>query len=181
MAVGHTYTIVPMEDAHSSSIIAIFNHYIENGFSSYFDNVFSEAFYHRLKEIAGGYPALSVKDDKGDIVGFAFLHAYHPAPTMKRTAEATYFIHHEHIGMGIGKALLEKLTEMAVSAGIDNIVASISSLNTTSLAFHEKNGFTERGRLVAVGKKHAQDFDVVYMQKALVVAVSAKSGTGESS
>jgi L-amino acid N-acyltransferase YncA len=46
-------------------------------------------------------------------------------------------------------------------------MASISSLNTQSLAFSRKLGFEEVGRFRRIGEEHGREFDVVYMQKWL--------------
>lgn len=48
---------------------------------------------------------------------------------------------------------------------MDNLLASISSRNEQSLAFHRKRGFVECGRLRDVGVKFGKSFDVVWMQK----------------
>ncbi|MGD0951544.1 MAG: hypothetical protein ABR985_03985 [Methanotrichaceae archaeon] len=49
--------------------------------------------------------------------------------------------------------------------GIVTVLASISSLNQASLAFHKKNGFVECGRFVGIGRKMGKGFDVVWMQR----------------
>ncbi len=48
---------------------------------------------------------------------------------------------------------------------IDTIMASVSSLNESSLQFHVNHGFTESGRFIRIGKKFNRDFDVVWFQK----------------
>ena len=106
-------------------------------------------------------------DDRGEVVGFGFLHAYHPAPTFRRTAELTYFLAPEHTRKGIGGMILDALVQQAHQQGIDRLLASISSLNPDSLAFHAKKGFAEVGRLKGIGRKFDRDFDVVYMQRIL--------------
>jgi phosphinothricin acetyltransferase len=51
--------------------------------------------------------------------------------------------------------------------GITVLLASISSKNPASLAFHEKHGFVECGRLHNTGFKFNERFDVVWMEKDL--------------
>mgnify|MGYP001099309595 CR=1 FL=1 len=60
-----------------------------------------------------------------------------------------------------------RLIEEAVPMGIDSLVASISSKNEESIAFHRKNGFRECGRFEWAGRKNDQDFDIVWMQRRL--------------
>jgi len=51
--------------------------------------------------------------------------------------------------------------------GITTILASISSLNEGSLAFHQKNGFRECGRFRDIGVKKGRSFDGIWMQRVL--------------
>ena len=57
--------------------------------------------------------------------------------------------------------------ELAAGLGIETIVATVSSLNAESLRFHLARGFVEQGRLVGIGSRGGQRFDVVYLQKML--------------
>jgi len=86
---------------------------------------------------------------------------------MLAMAEVTYFIHPEHTGNGLGKRLLDDLERGAGEKGIATLLASISSLNSGSIRFHRKNGFSECGRFQRVGVKKGQWFDTVWMQKTL--------------
>jgi len=61
--------------------------------------------------------------------------------------------------------LLDRLLAKAREMGITSILASISSLNPSSLSFHESHGFEECGRFAGIGRKNGQGFDVVWMQK----------------
>ncbi|MBE0481730.1 MAG: GNAT family N-acetyltransferase [Dehalococcoidia bacterium] len=63
--------------------------------------------------------------------------------------------------------MLSLLIREASQMGIDTLLASISSRNQSSIDFHKKNGFTECGKFVSIGRKFGQDFDVVWMQKFL--------------
>jgi phosphinothricin acetyltransferase len=84
---------------------------------------------------------------------------------MRQSASITYFIHPEFTGMGIGTAFLEHLLEAGSALGITNFLAHISSLNTGSIRFHQRHGFTECGRFIDVGRKLDQSFDMVWLQR----------------
>ncbi len=88
-------------------------------------------------------------------------------PVFSRVAEITYFMAPEYVGQGIGSQILERLLVWARENGITSILASISSLNPGSIAFHKKNGFVECGRFAGIGRKKGKDFDVVWMQKMI--------------
>lgn len=161
---SQTYRIEPWNESHAEGVMAIFNHYIEHDFSAYFDEARPVAFFGKMMEMAEGYPAFVALDEAGEVVGFALLGAYHHAPAFKETAMITYFIDPAHTGKGIGKLMLNELVAQTKEKGIRNIIASISSLNEGSQAFHAKNGFSECGRLADIGRKFGRSFDVVYMQ-----------------
>jgi phosphinothricin acetyltransferase len=88
-------------------------------------------------------------------------------PAFSRAAEITIFIRPECQGMGIGRSLALRLIDEAKEMGITSILASISSRNDGSIAFHRRLGFRECGRFKAIGRKWGEDFDAVWMQKML--------------
>ncbi len=124
-------------------------------------------FFDRVLTLCQGYPAVSVKTEAGEVVGFGFLRAFHPAGTFRRTAEVAYFVLPEHKGRGIGGRMLSHFTEEARAMGIDNLLASVSSLNEQSLRFHAKAGFEACGRFEAVGRKSGRDFDMIWVQQRI--------------
>lgn len=160
------YTFEPMTESHRKAVIEIFNYYIQNSHAAYPEKPVGRDFFDRFMEMSEGYPRMVVKAGS-EVAGFAFLRAYHPATTFKRTAEITYFIVPQHTREGLGTAVLGLLTEEAKAIGIDSILASVSSRNPGSLNFHLKNGFQECGRLSMVGRKFGEDVDVVWLQKRL--------------
>jgi len=148
-------------------IIDIFNHYVENSFAAYPECKVSYQFFDTLLTMAVGYPAVVAKDKKGKVIGFGMLRRHNAIPTFSQVAEITYFIAPDYTRRGIGKSMLECLVRKAERMDITSILASISSLNRESLAFHKKHGFKECGRFKAVGRKYGQIFDVVWMQRML--------------
>ncbi len=148
-------------------IMDIFNYYVENSFAAYPEKKLPYEAFDMFLQISRGYPTGAVIDEKGAIIGFGMLRVHNAMPAFSRTAEATYFIHHEHTGKGIGKLLLESLEKGGREMGIQNILANISSLNQRSIAFHLKNGFAQCGRFKKAGRKNGRDFDTVWMQKQL--------------
>jgi L-amino acid N-acyltransferase YncA len=161
------FRMEPVSNEVGNNIIDIFNYYIENSFAAYPERKIPYEFFQTILETTRGYPFLVAKDDNEKVLGFGMLRPHNPLSTFSRTAEITYFISPEHTRMGIGKKMQERLIDEAKKMGISSILASISSLNPRSLAFHKKNGFVECGRFVNIGRKNGRDFDVVWMQKML--------------
>ncbi len=157
------YHLEPMTEMHRQPVMDIFNYYVENTFAAYPEAKLPYEFYNRFLSMAKGYPAVIAKSIGGETVGFAFLHAYNPLSTFHRTAEITYFIAPGHTHKGLGKWMLDCLIGEARKMGIDRLVASISSRNEQSLAFHRKYGFEECGRFKEIGRKSGQAFDLVWM------------------
>jgi phosphinothricin acetyltransferase len=161
------YSISPMRHEDREAIIDIFNYYVENSFAAYPENKLPYQAFDIFLEMSKGYPTGSVRDANGEVVGFGMLRAHNPMPAFSHTAEATYFIHPDHTGKGLGMLLLAFLEKGGREKGLTTILASISSLNPGSIEFHRKNGFTECGRFRKVGRKKGHDFDTVWMQKML--------------
>lgn len=156
-----------MGEEHRKDVIDIFNYYIENGFAAYPDKKLPYEFFDMFLIITKDYPAVVIKSDNNEIIGFGFIHSYSPFSVFKETAEISYFIKEEATGQGIGKKILEYIESEAKKQNISSILASISSLNEGSINFHAKNGFKECGRFINIGKKFDRYFDVVWMQKIL--------------
>ncbi|SYZ72884.1 conserved hypothetical protein [Candidatus Zixiibacteriota bacterium] len=161
------YHIRPVLDIDASSIIEIFNCYVDNSFAAFPDKEVGIEFFDTLKNLAAGYPFYVAESESREVVGFALLRPYHRAATCRRTAEITYFLEPSHTGRGIGSMLLSRLENEARAKGIDNILACISSRNEKSIKFHERHGFVECGRFRKVGFKCGLDFDMLWMQKLL--------------
>jgi len=161
------YRLTPVAIEDGKAIIDIYNHYVKNSFAAYPENEVPYELFRLFLEMAQGYPFLVAKDRSGKVIGFGFLHPHNHMPVFSRTAEITYFIAPDYINQGIGSRILDCLLEWAKEKGITSILASVSSLNQVSLAFHKKNGFVECGRFVAIGRKKGQEFDVVWTQRLI--------------
>ncbi|HWQ20560.1 MAG TPA: GNAT family N-acetyltransferase [Methanotrichaceae archaeon] len=158
------FSIRNVADEDEPSIRSIFNHYIENSYAAFPEERVGPQFLDIMKNMTQGYPFYVITDDSGEVIGFGFLHRYHPFPVFSRAAEVTYFISPEYARKGLGTELLSKLVEAARGLGIETLLASISSLNEASMSFHSRNGFKICGRFEKIGKKNGKDFDVVWMQ-----------------
>ena len=158
-----------MAEGDREAVIDLFNYYIENSFAAYPEKKVPYGLFDQFLALTEGYPAFTVRDEESAdrVVGFAFLRPYHPLSEFQRAAEITYFIEPGYTGQGIGSRILERITGEAKRKGVDTILANVSSLNESSLRFHERHGFAECGRFRRVAKKKGQDLDVVWMQNIL--------------
>jgi L-amino acid N-acyltransferase YncA len=161
------YELASLMESDRRAVVRIFNHFVEHSFAAYPEEPAGDEFFDRVLAMSKGYPAVSVKTETGEVVGFGFLRAFHAAGTFRRTAEIAYFLLPEHTGQGLGSMMLSRFIEEAREIGIDNLLASVSSLNDQSLRFHAQAGFERCGTFRAVGRKFGRDFDVVWFQKRL--------------
>lgn len=161
------YRIEPLVEADRFPVLDIFNYYVDNSFAAFPDQQAPPAFFDSILELALGYPALAARTGAGEVAGFAFLRAFLPFSTLRRTAQSSIFLAPGHAGKGLGTRLLAALVQGAVERDVDSLVAAVSSLNGASLNFHAKHGYVERGRIVCAGRKFGKDFDLVWMQRRL--------------
>lgn len=157
------FDLTELAPEHHAEVMGIFNHYVMHSLAAYPEQPLPV---EAIRKMAfPGYPILVALTPEKRVAGFGMLRPWHPMPTFRQTAEISYFIAPEHTGRGLGKMFFERLRERAEGMGITQLLASISSANDASLAFHRKQGFVECGRFREVGLKHGQRFDVVWMQK----------------
>ncbi|MCF7919516.1 MAG: GNAT family N-acetyltransferase [Candidatus Cloacimonetes bacterium] len=161
------YHFREMAAADGVAIIGILNYYAENGFEAYFEKRLPDSAFSLLMQQRGNFPALSVLNELGEVIGFGWLKAYKSISGFRYTAEVSYFLVPEVTGKGIGAQILDFLEREAGKMGITSIIASVSSLNEGSIAFHKKHGFEERGRLLRVLCKKDRIFDEVILQKQI--------------
>ncbi len=161
------YKFEALAESDRTAVVDILNHFVESGFAAYMENRVPYEIFDRFREAIGDYPAVALKTESGETVGFGFLRPYHRAETFRRTAEITYFILPKHTGKGLGTQMLNRFVDEARARGIDTFLASISSLNDQSIEFHKKHGFVECGRFKEIGIKRGKTIDMVWMQKML--------------
>jgi L-amino acid N-acyltransferase YncA len=159
------YTIRHARDEDKNDVIHIFNYYIENSYSAFFEKRVDTAFFDILKDIAYGNSFYVIEHKGIGVIGFGLLKIYHNAEVFSSVAELGYFIKPEFTHKGLGTLILDRLIKDARIMHIKTLLASISSLNEESINFHKKHDFYECGRLKGIGQKHGKTFDVIWMQR----------------
>jgi phosphinothricin acetyltransferase len=159
-----TVTLREAQEKDRDEIMQIFSHYATTGFAAYPDGPVPPQMYPLLRE---GARSFCIMEHGTGIIGFGILKPFFPFPAFRQTGMITYFISPEYTGQGLGRQMLEHLTQDAHNAGITTLLANISSKNEGSIRFHERNGFTHAGLLHAVGVKFGEPFDIVWMEKKI--------------
>lgn len=146
------------------ALAQLFNHYVRHSPAAYLEQPVAADFFAVKHAAAPRLPFL-VAASCGRAIGFGYLSPFHPAPTMRHTANLTYFLDPAWTGRGLGTTILERLLAEGRAAGIRTFLAHISSHNEGSIRFHLRHGFAECGRFHRVGRKHGREFDMIWMER----------------
>ncbi|WP_417708856.1 GNAT family N-acetyltransferase [Roseibium aggregatum] len=112
-------------------------------------------------------PVLVAVDDTDAVLGFASFGPFRPREGYRLTAEHSVYVDPAAQRRGIGRALLERLMEIAIAKNLHVLVGVIDGGNTASIALHEKLGFHVAGRLPEAGTKFGLWLDLVFVAKVL--------------
>lgn len=118
----------------------------------------------------GGFPYLVGTIDN-EVAGFAYAGPYRPRKAYRHTVENTVYVSANHRKKGVAFALMQSLVEQCQQTGFKQMLGVIAleqeeSINN-SVKLHQKLGFSNQGRLRAVGQKFDRWLDVVFMQREL--------------
>lgn len=158
----------PATDDDIPAIVEIYNYAIlHTTATADYDPVTIEARMAWLRERnAEGYAVLAAVSGES-VVGWAALNPFKPKRGYQYTAENSVYVHHEHLGRGIGKRLLAELLDCGRQQGLHSIVALIDSANTPSITLHERFGFVTVGIMPQAIFKFDQWLNVAFLQRIL--------------
>ena len=103
----------------------------------------------------------------GEVVGYAYVVLFRKRPAYRFAVKHSIYVHHEHLGCGIGRLLLQELIDACAAAGFRQMVGYIDAENTASLAIHEKFGFARVGLLPGLAYRYDHWADTVMVQRSL--------------
>jgi len=167
---GHDGIIIrPAGDADLSAITAIYAHHVLTGFGSFEIAPPDEIEMRRrhAEVIERGLPYLVAERD-GAVAGYGYAAPYRARLAYRFTVEDSVYVSSDHLGEGIGRALLAALVAGCERAGCRQMIAVIGdSANRASIVLHERCGFIHVGLLLATGFKAGRWVDTVLMQRDL--------------
>jgi L-amino acid N-acyltransferase len=118
-------------------------------------------------EARSGAHAVLVATEDGDVVGFGSLSPWRDRPAYATTVEDSVYVHRDHHGKGVGKAILGELLATATAHGFHACMARIVGGHEASIALHAACGFEVVGTEREVGRKLGRWLDVVLMERLL--------------
>jgi phosphinothricin acetyltransferase len=116
---------------------------------------------------SGAFAAIVAVDETRRVVGFASLSPYKERAAYRTTVEDSVYVHQDHVGRGIGKALLGRLVEVARESGFHSMIGRIEASGEASRALHASCGFELVGIEREVGRKFNRWMSVAVMQLML--------------
>jgi len=163
------YLIDCTYEKYAEAILAILNEVIVNSTALYDYKPRSPESMIKWFEgkAAGAYPVLGIVSDEGELLGFGSYGPFRAFPAYKYTVELSIYVHAAHRGKGLGKILLQELITCATAQEYHVMVAAIDKQNQTSIALHEKLGFTYSGTIAQAGFKFGRWLDLVFYQLIL--------------
>lgn len=166
---GDTFRIENATTADAAEIAAIYAHHVIHGTATWeLEPPSAEEIARRIGQVLdSGWPYLLARGEGGAILGYAYVGQLNPRGGYLHSCENSIYIAQEHLGKGLGTALLAALIEASEAAGFRQMVALIAGTEPASIALHARFGFAHRGGLKSVGRKHGEWHDLIYMQRPL--------------
>ncbi|TDC78496.1 GNAT family N-acetyltransferase [Streptomyces hainanensis] len=164
----------PARPADLDAIAALFTHYVTDTVITFMETAPSPSDWERkLTDLTTrGLPFLVAETSTGEVAGFAYAGPWRAQHAYRYTAENSIYLAPDHTGKGLGGRLLDALITACAEAGVRQLIAVIADAgdNAASPALHRRFGFTDAGRLSAVGVKHGRALDTILMQRTLSAA-----------
>lgn len=130
-------------------------------------------FRRRICHTRERFPYL-VAQREGELLGYAYLSAFHTRPAYGWGAETTIYLKEGCLKQGVGKALYTALEDVAKAQHIRCLYACIGVprgedpyLTDNSRQFHAHLGYRQVGEFQKCGYKFGRWYDMVWMEKWL--------------
>ncbi|RMX06030.1 N-acetyltransferase family protein [Corticibacter populi] len=157
-------------EAHGDAVLEIFNDAIANTTASYDERLHTEESIRRwfdAKQGAGCPVIAAIDTTSGELLGFAAYGPFRTQSGYRLTVEHSVYVHQRQRGKGLGRALLQRLLELARAQGLHLMVGVIDMANQPSIALHAQLGFSHAGTLRQAGAKFGRWLDVGFFQYLL--------------
>ena len=157
--------IRPAELLDVPAMLGIYAPYVEETAVSFEYAVPSEEeFRARVEKVQGFYPWL-VAEQEGRVVGYAYASPPYSRAAYRWCAEPSVYLRPEARGRGIGAKLYAALEKILALQGYQVLYALITSENTASLRFHEKQGYSKRAEFPHCGFKFGRWLGIYWYEK----------------
>ncbi|MGN0738583.1 MAG: GNAT family N-acetyltransferase [Treponema sp.] len=167
-------TIRLAKKSDAKSLLDIYSHYVQNTAITFeIETPSVKEFKNRIKQTLTFFPYI-VAEVNGKTAGYAYASHFKERAAYDWDVETSIYVHKDFRQCGIGKKLLLKLEELLSSQNILNVYALISApekedehLNSDSIKFHTRMGYTQTAEYKTCGFKFNKWYSIVTMQKFL--------------
>ena len=108
-------------------------------------------------------------DNPSGPVGWASLNVFNARDSYRFVADISVYVERGWRGKGVGRVLLEKLTELGRTHGFHKLVLSAFPVNAGGMALYAKSGFRTVGIYHEQGQLDGKWVDTIVMEKLLAV------------
>lgn len=160
--------IRPAEASDLNALVEIYNHYVTEthvtfdvepfavGARTQWFTQFADAGPHRLL----------VAEVDGEVQGYACSMRFKSRAAYDTSVETTVYLHPDHTGKGLGRALYGALVEqLEQEAGVHRAYGGVALPNDASVRLHEQLGFKRVATYHEVGFKFGKYWDVSWFEK----------------
>ena len=152
----------------------IYRYYVENTAVTFeYEAPSADEIRSRIVSYQKRYPYLCA-EIRGEIVGFAFAHAFRERAAYDYSAETSVYIRRDMRRKGVGKRLYSALENELKKMGIINLYACVAIpengdpyLSMDSPLFHEKMGYRLCGAFTNCGRKFGRWYTMIWMEKII--------------
>ena len=154
--------IRPVRPQDAQALRDIYAYYVEHfPYSFEYEAPKTEEFIKRVEAVVGRYPFFVCEAD-GEILGFAYAHAYHARIAYQWVCETSVYVKDGCEHKGVGTLLYSRLLPSLKKQGFTKALAVLGCPNEGSEAFHEKMGFKLLAAFPDMGYKFGGWHDVKY-------------------
>lgn len=163
-------TVRPSRDTDVEDMLTIYRRHIRRGVEEGVDDAETpdpDDLRERRKNLKNRrYPHLAALVD-GRVVGYAYVVLFRKRPAYRYAVKHSIYVHHDHLGRGVGRALLKELIDACAAAGFRQMIGYVDADNAASLGLHDSFGFTRVAHLPGVAFRYGRWTDSVMVQRSL--------------
>lgn len=162
-------------------IARIYNHYVDEGGAT-FDNQHwtTEQTVALIRPKPNELPEFTpdawfVAEYEDNVIGWAAAKRYSNRFGYRRCCESAIYLDANHVGMGVGDALQQRIDQHCEENNIHHLVAKIVADNDRSMGFHYRHGFQLVGIQKEIGEMGNGWIDVAILQKLYETHLESKN------
>lgn len=170
----------PSRESDVEAMLAIYRHHVRSGVPRDVEGTGApepDDLRDRRKNLKQTRLPHLVATCRGAVVGYAYAVLFRKRPAYRYAAKHSIYVHHEHLGRGVGRLLLGELIDSCAAAGFRQLIGYIDADNAPSLRLHERFGFAQVGLLCGVAFRHGRWSDTVMVQRSLGAGATAPPPT----